>query len=115
VADLVAQDDVQDFHRARVAGLAQLRLHGRRGVQAARFQGARHQGHAGGGVTCGALGHRPQAVVGVKVAVGTWPRRGQMAADQREVVGLFRGHAQPVAVEGFGHVGESATAHRAPD
>ena len=108
MADFVLQDDVQNRHRTQVARLFQLGLDRRCGVQATRLQGARHQGHTGSHVVSGGLGHAPQAVVGVEIAV-VMAQRLQVLAQQREVQGLFARHLQPVAVELFGQ------AVKAPD
>jgi hypothetical protein len=83
VADLVAQDDVEDLRRRQVAGLGQLGAQRRNGVQPARLQRARHQRHAREDVAAGLLDHLPQAVVAGKVAVA-WPSVARCASSSEK-------------------------------
>jgi hypothetical protein len=105
-ADLVARDHAQEFHGAMVARQRELGLHRRRGIEPARFERARHKGHARRDVLSGLLDHGPQAVVRVEVAVGV-AERDQVVAEQAEVQGLLGSDARPVAVVGVGHAGET--------
>mmetsp|Transcript_6064 Transcript_6064/g.24228 ORF Transcript_6064/g.24228 Transcript_6064/m.24228 type:complete len:234 (+) Transcript_6064:3424-4125(+) len=102
MADLVAQDQVEDLAGAPVTGADELGAHRGRGVQAAGLQRAGHEGDAGEQVVARALGHAPQRVVGVEVAV-VEAQLDQVVAQQREVQRLLGRDAQPVAVKGFRH------------
>jgi hypothetical protein len=106
MADLVAQDDVDDLGTARIAGRQQLGPDPRRRVQAARFQRAWHQRQARQQVVARAARHLPQAVVRGKVAIGM-AERGQVVAQQLEVQRLLARHAQPLAIEGIGQPGKA--------
>ena len=97
MADLVAQDDLQDFDRAFIATGLELAHQRRRGIESARLQHPRHQRHAHQRVVRGADGHLPQAVVRGKVAV-IMAERAQVAAQQFEVMRLLGGDLEPVAV-----------------
>ncbi len=110
MAHFLGEDDVQNGHgRQRVActHAAQLALDQRCGIQAARLQRARHQGHACGDVVRGFLAHAPQALVCRKVAVIVAQLLAQVVAQQAKVPGLLGGHAQPVQIELLGHVGKA--------
>jgi hypothetical protein len=106
VADLVAQDDVEDLAAAVVTGRHQLGLDGGRSVQSARFQRTRHQRQSRQQIGARALGHLPQAVVGIEVAVAM-PERGQVVAQHLEVQRLLVSHGQPLAIERIGQAGEA--------
>ncbi|MDT4881863.1 hypothetical protein FQZ97_1177530 [compost metagenome] len=72
MADLVAQDHVEDLDGAKGCGgvdLAQAGLDQRGGVEPARFERARHQRHARGDVVLRLHAHFPQAIVRGEVAV----------------------------------------------
>ncbi len=69
MADFIAQDHVEDLDRSKVTGAVKLRLQRGRGIQPARLERAGHQCHAGHNVVGRALGHQPQAVVRVEVAI----------------------------------------------
>ena len=71
--------------------------HAWRHVQAARFQYARHQRHARGVVVGGFLGHFPQAVVRVEIAVGV-AQLGESFREHGEVASFVVRAAGPVAV-----------------
>lgn len=69
MTDLIAQDYIENRCRRFVARLRETLANGRRGIETARFERARHERHARQHVGAGALGHFPQAVVSGKIAV----------------------------------------------
>ena len=109
VANLVTQNHVQNRHRAqriRRSHLAQLGLHGRRRVQPARLQRARHQRHAGQHVALGFFCHVPQAGVGREVTI-VITHALQVGAQQAEVLRFFCCNAEPVGVVVLRHAVKS--------
>jgi hypothetical protein len=106
VADLVAQDDVEDLAGAPVARAHELGLDRRGGIEPARLQRARHEGYAREHVVPRLLRHLPQRVVRGEVAVGE-AQRAQVIAQQLEVERLLACHLQPVAMERLGQAGEA--------
>jgi hypothetical protein len=111
VADLVAQDDVEHADRRLVADAPEPGHDGRRGVQPPRLQHPRHQRHSGERVVGGLHRHVPQPAMGRKIAVAV-AQRGQPLAHQPEVIGLFRRHLQPPAVEIRRQIAEAIDAMR---
>ena len=106
VTNLVAQDDVDDLASALVAHRDQFMAYGRRGVEPARLQRARHQGQAGQQVAAGFFGHVPQAGVRGKVAIGK-TQFAQMRMQQLEMQRFFTRYLQPVQVKSLGHAFEA--------
>jgi hypothetical protein len=112
VADFVAQDHVEDRGGRIVACLHEPCADRRRRVEPARLERARHQRHPREHVVAGPLAHFPQAVVCREIAVCV-TELGEPPAQQREMMGLFRGDLQPVRVERLAASRRSAIRRRA--
>ena len=108
MADLVAQDDVEDLDRAQVAGpraalaciggvASSPRASSVRGTSAMRAMMSPR----------GALGHRPQAVVGREVAVVVAELSCRCSRSSVKCSASSAATLQPVAVVGVGHAGEA--------
>ena len=100
MADFVVQDDVQHSGARHVARLLQAALDGWRRIQAARFEQAGHQSHAGERVVGRFHGHLPQPGVGREIAV-VMAKAVQTFAQNGEVIGLLGGDSDPIGVIGL--------------
>jgi len=97
MANLIAQNDVQDFRPVPVTGRPQLGAQRRTCIQAACFQGTRHQRHPGQRIIPGFIRHLPQTIVCVVIAVAQalFP---QIILQEAEVVGFFARHREPIPI-----------------
>ena len=91
----IAVNNVQHVASGRIAALRHFGAYGRGNVQPARFEHARHQRHAQKRVERSFIGHVPQMIVRLEIAVIKAVRI-QAAAHQRKMISLFFGHAQPI-------------------
>ena len=100
MANFVFQNDVQNIHGTQgmgCANLAQLGLHGRRGIKPACLKRARHQRHTGQHIALGFAQHVPQTGVRRKIAIV--PAHGlQLGAQQAEMPRFLGRHTGPVPV-----------------
>ena len=106
VANLVAQDDVEDGRCRLVPGGSKLGPDRRRGIKAARLQRPRHQGESGQQVTAGPLGHLPQGVVGREVAIAMTEGL-QVPGQQGEMQRFLSCDPGPLPIEGCRHAGKA--------
>ena len=96
--DLLAQDQIEDRDSRLIAQVAQLDDHPGRHVEAARLQHPRHQRHPRQAVVRRLLGHFPQAVVGIEVAVIV-AQLAQPVAQKDEMTRLIVRHLHPIGIE----------------
>lgn len=111
VGDLLAEDHFQHRDALGITDVAQALDQARRHVEAAGLEHARHQGHACQRAVRGFLGHFPQAVAGVEIAIAV-TELGHARGEQAEVPGLVIGDAHEVGGEFLWKFAEAV--HRIP-
>ena len=100
MADLVAQNDVDDRSALLIAHARQLVPDQRARIEPARLKRARHQRQPRQQVLARALGHVPEPVMRRKIAIIVTQTR-QVRLKQPEMEGLFARHAGPVPVKRY--------------